>query len=96
MADIKVTLPNGEKRVVVKSKDFETINGHIYSPRQKDGVSGYGVCFETLEGATTWMFQQDCQHKVVENKAKPTKPGFTPLPFKCSVCNKHFYSYPNQ
>jgi hypothetical protein len=96
MADIKVTLPNGEKRIVLKSKDFETRDGHIYSPRQKDGVSGYGVCFETLESATTWMFQQDCKHKIVENTAKPTQPNFIPHPFKCSVCNKHFLNEYNR
>jgi hypothetical protein len=89
---IKVCLPNGEDRLVLKSPDYETRDGFIYSPRKVDGESGYGVCFENLDNAVEFMFQQDCKHNIINNTAVSIHKNSTPLPFKCSICNKHFYT----
>ena len=90
---LKVCLPNGEDRLVLKSPDYETRDRFIYSPRKLDNT-GYGVCFENLDNAVEFMFQHECQHKIIANNTVSEHKNFTPLPYKCSICNKHFYSIP--
>ena len=90
---LKVCLPNGEDRLVLKSPDYETRDGYIYSPRTTDNT-GYGVCFETLDSSIEFMFQQDCKHNIINNTAVSIHKNSTPLPYKCSICNKHFYTKP--
>ena len=90
---LKVCLPNGEDRLVLKSPDYESRDSFIYSPRKLDNT-GYGVCFENLDDAIEFMFQKDCKHNIIANNTVSEHKHFTPLPYKCSICNKHFYSIP--
>lgn len=90
---LKVCLPNGEDRLVLKSPDYESRNSFIYSPRKLDNT-GYGVCFENLDDAIEFMFQKDCKHNIIANNTVSEHKNITPLPYKCSICNEHFYSIP--
>jgi hypothetical protein len=86
----EVTLPNGEPRLVVEWPDPESMHAMIFSPKRMDG-GGYGVACDTLETAITHMFQTDCEHNVIVNDIVSPEPHkWTPLPFKCTKCNKHF------
>jgi hypothetical protein len=84
-----VTLPNGEERKVIEWPDPESRHAMLFSPKRMNG-DGYGVTCESLQSAITWMFQWDCEHNVIENDTVSNDPKSTPLPFKCTKCNKHF------
>ena len=84
-----VTLPNGEPRKVIEGPDPESRYNRLFSPRKMDD-DGYGVACESLQSAITWMFQWDCEHNVIENDAVSNDPKLTPMPYKCTKCNKHF------
>lgn len=86
---LDVILPNGEARKVVKWPDPESSYDMIYSPKRMDGT-GYGVACASLQNAITHMFQTDCKHDIVVNIAVSDTPKHTPLPYKCTICNKHF------
>lgn len=85
-----VILPNGEPRRVVEWPDPESSYDMLFSPKRING-DGYGVVCESLENAITHMFQTDCEHNVIPNDVVSPEPHkWTPLPFKCTKCNKHF------
>ena len=86
---LDVILPNGEARKVVVSPDYDSSYDMNYSPKRIDGT-GYGVTCTSLENAITYMFQTDCKHNVIVNIAVSDTPRHTPLPYKCTICNKHF------
>ena len=87
---IEVTLPNGEPRKVYESPDLESSTAMMYKPMRMDDT-GYGVVCESLENAILFMFQTDCEHKVIENDVVSPEPHkWTPLPYKCIICNEHF------
>lgn len=87
---IDVTLPNGEPRKVFISPDPESSYDMMYKPLRMDDT-GYGVVCESLENAIKFMFQWDCDHHIVENDVVSPEPHkWTPLPFKCTKCHKHF------
>lgn len=90
---LKVKLPNGEDRLVIKSPDYETKDDYIYSPKKLDG-SGYGICCDSVENAIKFMVQWECNHEIINNDAVSEHKNFTPLPYKCTKCNKHFYTKP--
>lgn len=86
---LDVILPNGEPRRVFISPDPESSYDMMYKPLRMDGT-GYGVVCASLENAITYMFQTDCKHNVIVNIAVSDTPRHTPLPYKCTICNKHF------
>lgn len=87
---IEVTLPNGEPRLVIEWPDPESSYDMIYSPKRMNG-DGYGVACSSLQNAITHMFQWDCSHDIIPNDVVSDTPEkFTPLPYKCTICNKHF------
>ena len=86
---VEVTLPNGELRKVFIAPDPESSYDMIYSPMKMNG-EGYGVACESLENAIKFMFQQECKHNIIDNDAVSQNTSITPLPYKCTICNKHF------
>lgn len=86
---LKVQLPNGEYRLVAVSKDLENHTQKQYYPMKLD-KSGYGVSCESLDNAINHIFQTDCNHNVIINDATSNDPRITPLPYKCTICDKYF------
>lgn len=87
---INVTLPNGEHRLVIEHPDSESRYNMLYSPQKLNG-EGYGVVCESLENAIKFMFQFECKHNIIPNEVVSDDPSkWTPLPYKCTICNKHF------
>lgn len=88
--DITVLLPNGESRLVYIRPDPESSYDMLYSPKRMNG-EGYGVVCSSLERAITFMYQWDCSHNIIPNDVISDDPQrWTPLPYKCTICNKHF------
>ena len=86
---IEVKLPNGEMRKVFIYPDTESY-GLLYKPLRMNN-EGYGVVCESLDNAIKFMFQWDCDHNIIPNDVvSPNPERWTPLPFKCTKCNKHF------
>jgi hypothetical protein len=88
---VEVTLPNGQPRKVIISPDYDSSYDMNYTPKRMDGT-GYGITCESLDNAINFMFQWDCQHNIITNDKVSDNPRITPLPYKCTKCDKHFIS----